>query len=445
VPKKKKNVDTIKIEGLSSKTIEEFSPKEDSKKEDKLWEDYFRGSHKVIAFPEKRLAVPLPSHDIELDKEHTVATLPADVAEVTNVTDATQATAVLNTTIIGKNKRKPKTKEEFVTLDSTHTKSEQMIYSIMYRETITKGKAEEYFSLRKLMKMTGIGSDKTVFNALKGLRNKLSIRMVEHSNNKPTGTLYKLFTPKEIFKLREELGVLIDINTKRIVTTVVTEATAVSNSAQATQVGTTAATSVKSTAVKENIPYIKENKDINNDDSIKNIESSSEDEIFDHKKYIISLYKKYTKNPWRAGDDDFYDTINDVIPYAIEAGVIASSMRANIKINSLAYCEGAIREFMENLPPGYLNYLRDKWKEWKEAGIKEKHHKRLSKRERNKIKKEIGRIFNFVGQARVGGQIETTREVEVKAQCERESISFDEEIYKEILEESQHGRWELRK
>jgi hypothetical protein len=216
LPKKRtKKVEIIKIEGLSPDTIKEFAPKDKSVAEDKLWEEYFRGSPNVLGIPAKQTDVFPSFQGNEQDMgrstavSHTTAvTIVPDVAEVIKVSGS-------------KAKKRRTTKEELVRLASTHTKSEQMVYSIMYRETIPKGKTEEYFSLRKLMGKTGIGSDKTIFNTLKGLRKKLSIKMVEHSNNRPIGTLYKIFIPKEIFKLRNETGIIIDINTKRIVTTAV--------------------------------------------------------------------------------------------------------------------------------------------------------------------------------------------------------------------------------
>jgi len=43
--------------------------------------------------------------------------------------------------------------------------------------------------------------------------------------------------------------------------------------------------------------------------------------------------------------------------------MIASILRSKTKINSLAYFEGAIHEFREYLPIGYLSYLREKWRQ----------------------------------------------------------------------------------
>lgn len=230
--KKKKKIDTIKVEGLSSKTIEEFAPKDNSENEDKLWEEYFRGTPNVLDFPKKEQSHSLPPKETE--KEETTA-----VTAATDVTTAAIATTVDTHTVVDKSAtvgKGVKQEKEYTTLDSTHTKSEQVIYSIMYRETITKGKSQEYFSIRKLMKSTGIGSDKTVYKALQGLIAKSSIWMVEHSNNKPRGTLYRVHNPRDIFKLREERGIIVDINTKRIVNTVVTTATTVAKDMTHTKV-----------------------------------------------------------------------------------------------------------------------------------------------------------------------------------------------------------------
>jgi hypothetical protein len=46
-------------------------------------------------------------------------------------------------------------------------------------------------------------------------------------------------------------------------------------------------------------------------------------------------------------------------------------IRSKTRINSFAYCEGAIHEFQENLPLGYLSYLREKWRERKGRGSEE--------------------------------------------------------------------------
>jgi hypothetical protein len=364
--KRNRKAETIKIEGLSSDTIKEFAPKDDSVEEDKLWEEYFRGSPNVLGFPTNQTDASVSFQGNKQEGRQSTAV--SDTTAVTTVADVAEVTKVSGS----KAKTSRTKKEELVTLNSTHTKSEQLVYSIMYRETISKGKNEEYFSLRKLMTKTGIGSDKTVFNALKRLRNKLSIKMVEHSNNKPIGTLYKVFTSKEIFKLRNDSGIIIDINTKRIVTTAVTEATSVTTVAYAKK-----DTSVGNTSVDKEIPYISRN-------NINNKQLKDDDIVVDHKTSTMSLYKKYTGNQWRIADEEFYQVVKDILLEVIEAAIISSILRSKAKINSFAYCEGVINEFKDNLTPGYLGYLRGKWKEMLEQGPDIKEIARLSSKEHSK-------------------------------------------------------------
>jgi hypothetical protein len=365
LPKKKdRKADTIKIASLSADTIKEFAPKDDSVEEDRLWEEYFRGRRSVPAFLSKRSDVSLPFQDEEGDPmETSLVGHPAAITTVTTVTKPSRSKVTESAV----------TKEELVALGGTHTESEQMVYSVMYRDTISKGKEEEYFSLRKLMKKTGIGSDKTVFNALKGLRNKMSIRRVRHSNNRPIGTLYKILTPREIFRLRNDMGMVIDVNSRRIVIpagTDTTIATAVPN------VGTDSLSiSTGGTSVDEGVSYIGSRDRINKGGRVKSAASllnnnrlKDDDMIFNHKASTISLYKRYTGNQWRIGDDEFYAVVKEILIEVIEAAIISSILRAKATISSFAYCEGTIDEFKNNLPPGYLGYLRGKWEETLKRG-----------------------------------------------------------------------------
>lgn len=379
MPKKRDGkAETIKIASLSADTIKEFAPKDDSVEEDRLWEEYFRGSRNVPGFPTKQTDVLVPFQDKEEDMgETTLVGTPPTVTKGTTVTKVSRSEA----------KRPTVTKEELVILGGTHTESEQIVYSIMYRDTISKGKNEEYFSLRKLMKKTGIGSDKTVFNALKGLRNKMSINMVRHSNNKPIGTLYEIFTPREIFKLRNDMGIIIDINSRRIVIPVGmgTTATAVGEVKRDSSSISTAGTSVD-----REISYIVRNS-INEGDIgrraaslLNNNQLKGDDIVFNHKTSTISLYKKYTGNQWRIEDDEFYTVVKEILVEVIEAAIISSVLRSKAKISSFAYCEGAINEFKDNLTPGYLGYLKGKWEETLEQGPEIKETAKSSNEEHRK-------------------------------------------------------------
>src|SRR5689334_16744387 len=68
--------------------------------------------------------------------------------------------------------------EVFVSVDATHTASEKIVYSHMYRETVSKGRLEGHFGPALLMKRSGIRSRNTVHKALYGLIEKLSVEKV---------------------------------------------------------------------------------------------------------------------------------------------------------------------------------------------------------------------------------------------------------------------------
>jgi hypothetical protein len=110
-------------------------------------------------------------------------------------------------------------------LDATHTSSESRIYSIMYRETISKGVRERHFGPKELCDKTGIRSDRTIRTAIDGLILKLSIEIVSNTNGNPLGPRYRVFDPKEIERRRRAVGMEIDTQSKKIVTPVTTPVT----------------------------------------------------------------------------------------------------------------------------------------------------------------------------------------------------------------------------
>lgn len=107
--------------------------------------------------------------------------------------------------------------EPFTYLDATHTASEKAVYSVMYRETVSKGLAERNFGPAELLKKTGIGSRNTVHKALYGLIEKLSIEVVQESRGNPLGPRYRVFKWQEIDERRKAAGIRIDQQSKRIV------------------------------------------------------------------------------------------------------------------------------------------------------------------------------------------------------------------------------------
>lgn len=308
------------------------------------------------------------------------------------VNSPSTVTTAVDTNTEGKPKKekKPGEKESqftFEYLDATHTSAEAKVYSVMYRECMSQNTNQLRFGLTQLKEKTGL-SDKTIRLAIHSLEEKLSIKTTAPSEG-VYGRKFHVFSPKEILTARRKAGIEIEPHTKRIIskggsTVATAESTAVDSAVKSTVVSAvkpTAVSAVKSTALDEDTPYISKNI-INRDDSIKDIESSSksssniddtDDESFGHRVYIISLYEKYTGNQWRVGDNEFYESesLEDILPEIVEAAIIASVLRSKTKINSFAYCEGAIHEFQENLPLGYLSYLREKWRDIKGREVNE--------------------------------------------------------------------------
>jgi|SRR5581483_7809840 len=110
----------------------------------------------------------------------------------------------------------PSTQRVSYYLDATHTGAEQRVYSVMYRETISKGAAERHFSVRELLRKTGILAENTVRRALRGLINKQSIEMLSFDMGDNYGPLYRVFAPKEIEERRNRAGIVIEMKSKRI-------------------------------------------------------------------------------------------------------------------------------------------------------------------------------------------------------------------------------------
>jgi hypothetical protein len=104
-------------------------------------------------------------------------------------------------------------------LDSTHTASEQQIYSVMYRETLSKGQKERHFGFKELCAKTGIRSDRTIRWALDGLQEKLSVEIVSYLHGSPLGPRYRVYDPREILRRRKTAGIEIDPQSKRIIST----------------------------------------------------------------------------------------------------------------------------------------------------------------------------------------------------------------------------------
>ncbi|MEO6392659.1 MAG: hypothetical protein ABIP75_12495 [Pyrinomonadaceae bacterium] len=213
--------------------------------------------------------------------------------------------------------RKPRTEVPFgksneTYIDATHRASEQQIYSVMYRETISKGTAERFFGASELMRKTGIRSDKTVRTALRGLREKLSIEIVQFTYGNPLGPRYRIFGPKEILQRRREAGIEIDPQSKQIITPVTTEVMAgektwVSGTAESYRSAPVKETPVTPVNFTGHSKYIKENWSERGETPSSSSKSQAADGDDDAVSYLDSvrqLYEQITGNPWSPSDTE---------------------------------------------------------------------------------------------------------------------------------------------
>jgi len=360
--------------------LESMENRSDPVSAHKIATDYFlefRKERKIPTYPTK----PENIKEKEDDSDTEVIT-PVPTALDTSVTKGLDNGVItaLDTEVDNAVHSAPQAKKQkekgkpfkFEYLDATHNSSEAKVYSVIYRECKRLNATPHRFGLKELKEKTGL-SDKTVRVSIHTLEDKLSIKTVEPSMG-IYGRKFEVYGPKEILEARRRANIEIDRTTKRIIRREFNAVnTAVDNRVAKGEKTTTVSKVGDSTVSTVDITGHNLNK-INKDNSIKEESSSNtktlvddiDDSIFDHKKYIISLYGKYTGNKWRTEDNKFYEKVRQTIPDVLEAGVIFSVLRLKAKIKAFAYCEGAINEFNDNFPPGYLIYLREKWKEIKE-------------------------------------------------------------------------------
>src|SRR5215212_5203535 len=135
------------------------------------------------------------------------------------IEDASQDSAAFSEPSLPETKSESDNKDKQPYLDATHTASEQRIYSVMYRETLSKGQRDRHFGFKELCVKTGIRSDRTIRRALDGLQEKLSVEIVSYVHGNPLGPRYRVYDPKEILRRRKTAGIEIDPQSKRIVST----------------------------------------------------------------------------------------------------------------------------------------------------------------------------------------------------------------------------------
>jgi hypothetical protein len=143
----------------------------------------------------------------------TPVTTPAVTGVVTGVEDSS----------VDAQRDPPRTSPQY--LDATHTASEQRVYSVMYRETLSRGVRERHFGPKELCEKTGIRSDRTIRTALDGLIEKLSIEIISNAIGSPLGPRYRVCEPKEIVGRRKAANIEIDTQSKKITAPVATGVT----------------------------------------------------------------------------------------------------------------------------------------------------------------------------------------------------------------------------
>ena len=254
----------------------------------------------------------------------------------------------------------------FISLDATHSSSEQRVYSIMYRETIAKKIAERHFGTAELMKATGIRSDKTVRLAIDGLLQKKSVAMVRYDVGNRLGPRYRVFGPKEIFEMRARLGIEVDPQSKKIVypdgtpvgtqvaapaaTPVITPVDRAESSLVNTGVSgpvTTDGVNYPSTPVEITGPY--KYKKLSDADS--DIQSSSASVRDDMNRVKVLFEQLANGGKWRDDRDNAtYEQIADIPLWHIIMGLCYSVGRSpEHKMSSLAYAVPQIQEHYKQM------------------------------------------------------------------------------------------------
>ncbi len=240
-------------------------------------------------------------------------------------------------------------------LDATHSASESRIYSVMYRETISKGIRERHFGPSELCKKTGIRSDKTIRTALHGLIDKLSIQIMSHINGNPMGPRYRVYDPKEIIRRRKSSGIEIDLYTKKIITPVLTPVDTGGKNYQSTLAETTPVTPVTSTGVTK---YINEYSTLIDNTALSSSKSTpDEDDAF--LESIREVYERATGNGWTTADAITTQRARNIAPEIWGVAICYCVDRApGHKFERLAYVLEQAREHAEEMKEYSLDELK---------------------------------------------------------------------------------------
>lgn len=97
-----------------------------------------------------------------------------------------------------------------------HTRAEQKVYEVMYKETIMHRHRTRYFSYKELSTKTGLRNNRTIIKAVTGLQEKKSIDVSPSKRGEKLGREYSIYPPHEILSRRREIGMKIHSQTKDI-------------------------------------------------------------------------------------------------------------------------------------------------------------------------------------------------------------------------------------
>jgi hypothetical protein len=289
-------------------------------------------------------------------------------------------------------------------LDSTHTASEQRIYSVMYRLTISRGTTERHFGRKELTEQTGIRSDYTIRKAIDGLIAKQSIEIIYYKNGDPLGPRYRIYKPDEIFTRRRSLEMEIDPQSKKIRSLSVTPAT----------------TPATTPAIFAGVPPQKlRGLDPSLLLKVLNLKINSDDD---------------TRACAREGSS-FENFLRSFFPTVTESEI----QKASQEIEKLITQEMEKRLSLSKTPPVSPNYLVECIRRLcSESQSADREPKRTGKQDQNNksSKKRITEIAKQVRQAHVGQANYNIADFseDIKSACAREGISYDSALITEVIE-----------
>lgn len=212
-------------------------------------------------------------------------------------------------------------------MDTMLSPSESRVYWAMHNECTNRKSDSLRFGLKELRELTGL-SDKTVRVSIHSLEDKRCIKIIESSQG-IYGRKFRVLTPGEVLEEQARAGIEIDPTTRKVIKPATPMATAVN----------TAVSSAVATAV-----------------------HAGGSRASDKRKKVMSLYKRYTGNQWTDRDDIFYKRTAGIDIEAIETAIIMSVLKGKGGMGSISAIESVLREMSSAVPEGYLEQLREVWR-----------------------------------------------------------------------------------